>query len=148
MEILLVAFVLEQVDLSQELLLLLLKLVDLFLEFSWIHAFNSHLINILMCSLELSLEIFISLESLSHLIVSQELVWDLKRHQEFSGVCSSLQFWKFGYNPEKKMLNSLLFSMDNISLEVWVKVAWIAKDLQEAADSLLGLVLRFSLDIN
>jgi len=148
LEILLVAFVLEQVDLGQELLLLLLKLVDLFLEFSWIHTFNSHLVNILMGSLELSLEIFISLEGLSHLIVSQELVWDLKRHQEFSGVCSSLQFWKFGYNPEKKMLNSLLFSMDNISLEVRVKVAWIAEDLQEAADSLLGLVLRLSLDIN
>jgi hypothetical protein len=145
---LLVAFVLEQVDLSQKLLLLLLKLVDLFLEFSWVHAFNSHLVNILMCSLELSLEIFVSLEGLSHLIISQVLVWDLERHQEFGSVCSSLQFWKLRDNPEKKMLDSLLFSMDNIPLEVRVKVAWITKDLQEAADSLLGLVLSLSLDIN
>jgi hypothetical protein len=148
LEILLVAFVLEQVDLCQQLFLLLLKLVDLFLEFSWIHAFNSHLVNILMCGLELSLEIFVSLEGLSHFIVSQEFVWDLKRHQEFGSVCSPLQFWKLGDNPEKKMLDGLLFTMNNIPLKVWIEVTWVPKDLQEPADSLLGLVLSLSLDIN
>lgn len=148
MEVLLVALVFKQVDLSQKLLLLLLQLIDLFLELGWVHAFNSHLVNVLMGSLELSLEVLVSLEGLSHFIISQEFVWDLKRHQEFGGVCSPLQFWKLGDNPEKKMLNGLLFSMDNIPLEVWIEVTWIAEDLQESTDSLLSLVLSLSLNID
>ena len=45
------------------------------------------------------------------------------------------------------MLNSLLLSMDNITLEGWIEVARVAKDFQEATDAVLRLVLRFSLDV-
>lgn len=46
------------------------------------------------------------------------------------------------------MLNSLLLSMDNITLEGWIEVARVAKDFQEAADAVLRLVLRLSLDVD
>jgi hypothetical protein len=38
--------------------------------------------------------------------------------------------------------------MNDISLEVWVEVRWIAEDLEESTDSLLCLILSFLLDIN
>ena len=91
-EVLFVAFVLEQVDLCQKLLLFLVKLGDLFLQLSWVHAFLSHLVNVLMSGLELSLEIFVVLEGLSHLFIDQELIWDIKWYQIFGGICSSLKF--------------------------------------------------------
>ena len=87
-----VAFVLEQVDLRQKLLLFLVKLSDLFLELCWVHALLSHLVNVLMSGLELSLEIFVVLEGLSHLFIDQELIWYIKWYQVFGGIGSSLKF--------------------------------------------------------
>lgn len=87
-----VAFVLEQVDLRQKLLLFLVKLSDFFLELCWVHALLSHLVNVLMSGLELSLEIFVVLEGLSHLLIDQELIWDIKWDQVFGGIGSSLKF--------------------------------------------------------
>ena len=46
------------------------------------------------------------------------------------------------------MLDSLLLSMDDISLEAWVVVTWVSKNLKVATDSLLGLVLGLTLDIH
>jgi len=69
-EVLLVALNLECVDLGQKLLFFLIKLGNFLLELSWVHAFLSHLVNILMSSLEFSLEILILLESDSHFFIN------------------------------------------------------------------------------
>ena len=78
-----------------------------------------------MSGLELSLEILIYLECVTHLVINQEFVWDGKRDQEFSSVCLSLEFLKSGNDPEKDMLESSFLTMNDISLEVRVKVRWI-----------------------
>ena len=148
LEVLLVALVFEQVDLGQELLFLLLQLCDFFLQLSWVHAFVPHLIDVLVCCDELSLQVFIDLEGLVHVIISQELVWDLERHKEFGGLTSSLELWKLGDDPEEEMLNSLLLTVHDISLELRGEVAWVAHNFQEPADSLLSLVLGFPLDVD
>lgn len=70
-----------------------------------------------MSSLELSLQILVDLESFSHLFINQELVWDLEWDQELSGVSPSLELWLLGDQPEDKMLDGLLLSMNNIPLE-------------------------------
>ena len=80
MEIFLVTFVFEKVDFGEQLLFFLLQLVDLFLQLAWVHAFRSHMINILMSGLELSLKIFVHLESFSHFLVTQELIRNFKRN--------------------------------------------------------------------
>ena len=55
LEVLLVALALKQVDFCEQLLLLLLKLIDLLLELARVHTLVPHMINILMGRLELSL---------------------------------------------------------------------------------------------
>jgi hypothetical protein len=95
LEVFFVAFVFEEIDLCEELFLLLLQLSDLFLQLSRIHAFGAHLLNILMSCLELSLEVFVDLEGLPHIIIDKELIWDLKRNQEFGSISSSLELWHF-----------------------------------------------------
>ena len=80
MKIFLITLVFEKVDLGEQLLFFLLQLVDFFLKFAWIHAFRSHMINILMGSLELCLKILVHLESFSHLLVTQELIRNFKWH--------------------------------------------------------------------
>lgn len=92
LEVLLVTFVFEKVDFCQKLFLFLVKLSDLLFELSWVHALLSHLVNVLMSGLELSLEIFVILEGLSHLFIDQEFIWNFKWHQIFGGIGSSLKF--------------------------------------------------------
>ena len=46
------------------------------------------------------------------------------------------------------MLDSLFLSVDNISLERWIEITWVAKDLEVTTDSFLSFVLSFSLDID
>lgn len=146
-KICLIAFSFEHVDLGEQLLFFLLQLVDLFLQLRWVHAFRSHMVHILMGGLEFSLEVLVHLEGVPHFFITQELVWDLKWHQKLSCVRSPLELVHFGDEPVQKMLNGLLLTMHDISLEGWVEVTWVAKDLEEAADSLLGFVLSFALDI-
>jgi hypothetical protein len=100
-----------------------------------------------MGGLEFSLEVLVHLEGVPHFFITQELVWDLKWHQKLGCVRSPLELVHFGDEPVQKMLNGLLLTMHDISLEGWVEVTWVAKDLEEAADSLLGFVLSFALDI-
>lgn len=107
------------------------------------------MINILMGRLELSLQILIHLESLPHFIVHlKKLVWDLERHQKLGGVGPPLKFWHLGDEPVQQMLNSLFLSVNNIPLERWVEITGVSKHLDEATDSLLGLILSFALNIN
>jgi hypothetical protein len=101
-----------------------------------------------MCCLEFSLKILVVLECFPHFVITKELIWNLKWHQELGSVCSSRQLRELCDDPEEEMLNCLLFSMDNISLKVWVEITWVSKNLEEATDSLLCLILGFSLDIN
>lgn len=100
-----------------------------------------------MGSLELSLQVLVILESLSHLIITQKFIWDLKWDQKLCGISSSLELWLFGDKPVNQMLDGLFLSMDHVSLETWIVITWISKDLKVAADSLLGLVLGLTLDI-
>ena len=46
------------------------------------------------------------------------------------------------------MLDRPFLSVDNISLERWIEITWIPKDLEVTADSFLSFVLSFSLDID
>jgi hypothetical protein len=46
------------------------------------------------------------------------------------------------------MLDSLFLSVDDISLERWIEITWISKDLEVTTDSFLSFVLGFSLDID
>lgn len=46
------------------------------------------------------------------------------------------------------MLDSLFLSVDNISLERWIEITWVAKDLEVTTDSFLSFILSFSLDID
>ncbi len=101
-----------------------------------------------MSSLELGLEVLINLEGITHLIINQKLVWDGERNQELSSVCLSLEFLKSRDDPEKDMLQGSLFTMNDISLEVRVKIRWIAQYFEETAHSLLSLVLCLLLNVN
>ena len=46
------------------------------------------------------------------------------------------------------MLNGLFLSVNNVALESWIEVTWIAQDFQEAANTVLRLVLSLSLDVD
>ena len=144
----LIALSFEHVDLCQQLLFFLFELVDLLLQLGWIHTFGSHVVHVLMSGLELSLKILVHLEGLSHLFVTQELIWDLKRYQKFGCVRSSLELIHFGDEPVQKMLDGLLLTMDDISLEGWIKVTWVSENFKEPTDSFLCFILGFTLDIN
>jgi hypothetical protein len=101
-----------------------------------------------MGSLEFGLQVLVVLEGVLHLLVDQELVRDLQWHEELSCVGPSLQLWELCDEPMQQMLHGLLLTMNNISLERWIEIAGIAKDFKESADSLLGLVLSLTLNIN
>jgi len=148
LEVFLVRSALEEVDLGQELFLLLLELSDFLLQLGWVHALASHLIDVLMGSLELSLEILVHLEGLLHFLGDKELVGDRQRDEEFSGIGSSLELGQLSDKPVKEVLDGLLLSMHDIALEGRVKIARVAKNLEESANSLLGLILSLSLDID
>lgn len=149
LEVLLVALALKQVDFCEQLVLLLLKLIDLLLQLARVHTLVPHMINILMGRLELSLQILVHLESLPHFFVSvKKLVRDLERHQKLGGVSPPLKFWHLGDEPVQQMLNGLLLSVDYIPLERWVEITGVSEHLDEATDPLLGLILSFALDID
>ena len=148
MEILLVRFVLKQVDLGQELILLLFELRNLFLELLRIHRLLSHLVNSLMSGLEFSLQVLVVLVSFLHLLIDKELVWDLEWNQEFCGISSPLEFGHFSDEPKQQVLNGSLLTMHNFALERWVEVSWVSQDFEETTNALLSLILGFSLDIN
>jgi hypothetical protein len=76
LEILLVALSLKQVDLGEQLLLLLLKLGYLLLEVSGVHGLRAKTLHTHMSGLELSLQVLINLEGVTHLIVNEEFVGD------------------------------------------------------------------------
>lgn len=91
LEVLLVALVLKEVDLGEQLVLLLFELRDLLLQLRRVHALLTHLVHVLMGRLELRLQIFVRLESLLHLLVDQELVRNGDWHEKLGRVRPSLQ---------------------------------------------------------
>jgi hypothetical protein len=99
-------------------------------------------------SLELSLKILVDLESVTHLIVNEKLVGDRKGDQELGSISLSLELLQACNDPEKDVLKSALLTMHHISLEVRVEVGGVPKDLQEAADALLSLILSLLLNID
>jgi len=96
---------------------------------------------------ELGLQVLVHLEGLAHLFVSEELVWDLERHQELSGVGTALKLWQLAHEPEEEVLDRPLLAVDDVPLEVGVEVRRVAQHLQEANHTFLGLVLSLPLDI-
>jgi len=46
------------------------------------------------------------------------------------------------------MLESALFTMDNVAAEVRVEIGRIAQNLQETTNTLFGLILSFLLQVN
>jgi hypothetical protein len=97
---------------------------------------------------ELSLEILVNLEGVSHVVVHQELIRDVKRNKELGGICSSLQLRLSCEDPVHDVLNCSLVSVHDFSLEIHVEVTGVSQDLEISTDPLLGFVLRLSLDVN
>ena len=124
------------------------KLGDLFLQLGGVHALRSDLVNVLMGSFELSLEILVDVMGLVDGLISEELVWDFKRHQELGGIGASSKFVESTEDPVHDVLNSLFLTVDDFPLEVGVEVSWVAQDFKIPTDSILSLILRFSLYIN
>ena len=128
LKVILVALILEKVDLRQQLVLLLLELRDLLFELGGIHALLAHLVDILMRGLELCLQVLVSLIRLLHFFINEELVRNRNWDQELSCVGPSLQFRQFCNEPMQDMLNGLLLAVDDIALEGGVEVAGVAED--------------------
>ena len=141
-------FIFEKVNFRQKLLFLLFKLGDLFFQLGGVHAFRSDLVNVLMGSFELSLKILVDIMGLVDGLVSEELVGDLKRHKELCGIGASSKFIESAEDPVHDVLNSLFLTVDDFPLEVGVEVSWVAQDFKISTDSVLSLILSFSLDIH
>ncbi len=125
----------------------MLKLGDFLLEFCWVHAFISEGLCVLVDSLEFSLEIFVSLEGVSHVLVMHELVWNLQRHQELGSVSFALQIVKAGNKPIEDMVEGTLFSVSDISHKVRIEIGRITKNFQETTNALFSFLLGFLLHV-
>ena len=101
-----------------------------------------------MSGLELCLQVFVYLEGLTHIFVHKKLIRDGQGDQKFSSIGGSLKIRKPTNEPEEDMLDSFLFSVDHVSLEIGIKITGVAQNFQESTDSLLGLVLGFLLYVN
>jgi hypothetical protein len=101
-----------------------------------------------MRGLELSLQVLINLEGVTHFIINEEFVGDGKWDQEFGGVGLALQLTQPGYYPEQDVLNGALVTVHDVSHKVRVKIGRVSEDLQETAHSLLGLILWLLLHIH
>lgn len=101
-----------------------------------------------MNGLELSLQVLVALESISHIFVMHVFIRNLQRHKELSSVCLSLQVWKTAEEPVENMLECTFLSVNDIAAVVRVEVTRVAQYLQETADTLLSLLLRFFLHVN
>ena len=101
-----------------------------------------------MDSLELGLKIFVNLESVSHILIVHEFVWNLERNQKLSRVCLSLEVRKAGKKPEQDMVKGLLLSVDDITHKVWIEVARIAKNFQETTNAFFSFLLSLLLHVD
>jgi len=93
--------------------------------------------------LELCLHVLEHLVDLLHLVVHEELVRDVERYQELGSVGLALQVCLVQYKPVENVLNSSLVALSDVSGVLRTIVARVTKYLQEAADTLLQLFLRF-----
>ena len=76
------------------------------------------------------------------------LVRDLEGNEELGCVCLSLQVWQSTKEPVEDVLQGTFFTMDNIAAIRWIEITWVTKNLKEAANSLLCLLLSFLLHID
>ena len=143
-----VSTILKEVDLGEELLLLLFKLCDFFLELGGVHALLTEGFGVRMHRLELSLQVLVHLKGVTHVLVMHVLVGDLQGHQELSSVCLSLQVWQSAQEPVKNVLKRAFLTIDYVAAVVRVKVTWVAEDLKEATYTFLRLLLRLLLHID
>lgn len=100
-----------------------------------------------MSSLELSLKILVGVEDLLHFFVHEVLIGDAERNQEFGSISAPLELRHLGEEPKKNVLNGSFFTMNQVSLERGVEVSRVTKNFEETANSLLGFILGFPLDI-
>lgn len=75
-----------------------------------------------MGGLELSLQVLINLEGVTHLIINEEFVGDGKWDQELGSVGLALQLTQPSYYPEQDVVNCALVTMHDVSHEVRVEV--------------------------
>jgi hypothetical protein len=75
-----------------------------------------------MCGLELSLQVLIDLEGVTHLVINQEFIWDGEGHQELSCISLSLKLLKSRDYPIEDVLEGAFVTMDEVSLEVGVEI--------------------------
>ena len=101
-----------------------------------------------MHGLELSLQVLVDLKSVAHILVVHVLVRDLKWHKELGGVRLSSEILQPAEKPIENVLQSTLLTMDNITTIVRVKITWIAKYFEEAANTLLSLLLGLFLHVD
>ena len=124
------------------------KLGDFLLELGWIHALVPEGFCVLMHGLELSLKVLVGLQSIPHIFIMHELVGDFQRNEESSCVSFALQVNKTGDEPVQDVVESSLFTVDDITHKVRVEVAWVSKDFEEATDALFCLFLSFLLHVD
>ena len=148
LEVCRVPTILEEVNLCEQLFLLLLQLRDLLFELRWVHALLSKSLGVRVHSLEFSLQVLVDLKGVAHLFVVHVLVGDLEWDEEFGGVSLSLQVWQSAEEPVENMLQRAFLTIDDIATIIRIKVTWVPQNFQEAADTLLRLLLRFLLHIN
>jgi len=117
-----VALGLEKVDFCEQLILFLFKLCNFLFKVSWVHGLRTETLNIHMSCLEFSLKIFINLEGIAHFIINQEFIWNGEGPQEFVCVSLSLQLLKPRDYPIENVLECAFVTMDDVSLEVGVKI--------------------------
>jgi len=101
-----------------------------------------------MGGLEFSLQIFVHLIGVAHIVVHEILVRDLKGHEELGSVCLPLKVRKSREQPEEDVLERFLLTVDHVAAEVRIEVAGVAQHLQEPADALFGLFLRLLLHVD
>ena len=75
------------------------------------------------------------------------LVGDLQGNQELGSVSLSLQVGEAAKEPVEDVLEGAFLPVDNIAAVVGVEVTGVAKDFEEAANTLLGLFLRLFLHV-
>lgn len=148
LEISLVTLVLEKINLSEKLVLLLLKLRDFLFELVGVHGVGAEALYVLMHGTELCLQISIDSHCVAHVFVSQELVWDLKGNQKASGICLAREVRQARKHPEEHVLEGLLLAVDHVAAELRVEVSWVAQHLKEAANALLCFVLSLLLQVH
>jgi len=93
-----------------------------------------------MGGLELSLEILVHGVNVTHFVIDQVFIGDLKGDQELGGVSLTLEIGKARGEPPKDVLERSLLSVNDVSAEVGVEVGGVSEHLEESTHAFLCLI--------